>query len=90
MPNPPAFSAALGQAAKARREELNLTQEQIFLSDGIQQRWISQLENGKHDVRYFNLRRLATALGLPTSQLIARAEQIEAEMEAAPQTQEAL
>ena len=77
-PAPPAFQAALGKAAKARRNELKLTQEQVHLRSEIHQRWISNVETGKRNPAYRSLRRLAAALELSTSQLIARAEEIEA------------
>lgn len=75
---PPAFQAALGKAAKARRKELKLTQEEIHLRSDIHQRWISNVETGKRNPAYRSLRRLAAALDLTASQLIARAEAIEA------------
>jgi transcriptional regulator with XRE-family HTH domain len=77
MPASPAFQIALGEAVAARREELGLTQEQIYLHTGIQQRYFSNVETGKRNPSYSSLRRLAAALDLSASQLIARAEQIE-------------
>jgi transcriptional regulator with XRE-family HTH domain len=77
-PPPPAFQIALGKAAKVRRNELKLTQEQVHLRSDIHQRWISNVETGKRNPAYRSLRRLAAALELSTSQLIARAEAIEA------------
>jgi hypothetical protein len=44
MPAAPAFQAALGLAAKHRREELELTQEQLSLRSELHQRWISDVE----------------------------------------------
>lgn len=74
----PVFQLALGLAVKARREELGLTQEQIYLRTDIHQRYISNVENGKRNPSYASLRRLAEGLELSASELIARAEQIEA------------
>jgi transcriptional regulator with XRE-family HTH domain len=74
----PAFQLALGQAVKARREGLQLTQEQVYLRTDLHQRWISNVENGKRNPSYASLRRLAAGLDLTASELIARAEQIEA------------
>jgi transcriptional regulator with XRE-family HTH domain len=73
----PAFQAALGLAVKARREELGLTQEQLDLRTDLHQRWISNVETGKRNPSYGSLRRLAAGLNLSTSELLARAEQIE-------------
>jgi transcriptional regulator with XRE-family HTH domain len=78
MPAVPAFQAALGQAAKARRRELGLTQEAVALRVDLHQRWISNVENGWRNPTYASLRRLAAGLDLSASELIARAEQIEA------------
>lgn len=74
----PAFQAALGLAVKARREQLGLTQEQMANNTGIHQRWISNVETGKRNPSYGSLRRLATGLDLTASELLSRAEQIEA------------
>ena len=74
----PAFQAALGLAVKARREQLGLTQEQMANNTGIHQRWISNVETGKRNPSYGSLRRLAAGLDLTASELLARAEQIEA------------
>ncbi len=74
----PAFQAALGAAVKARREELGLTQEQLANDTELHQRWISNVETGKRNPSYGSLRRLAAGLDLTASELLRRAEQIEA------------
>jgi transcriptional regulator with XRE-family HTH domain len=74
----PAFQLALGLAVKRRREELGLTQEQIANNTELHQRWISNVETGKRNPSYGSLRRLAAGLDLTASELLARAEQIEA------------
>ncbi len=74
----PAFQAALGLAVKACREELELTQEAVSLRADLHQRWISNVENGKRNPSYGSLRRLAAGLDLTASELLSRAEQIEA------------
>jgi transcriptional regulator with XRE-family HTH domain len=78
MPAPPTFKAALGLAVKHRREELGRTQEQIANDTELHQRWISNVETGKRNPSYASLRRLAAGLDLTASELLARAEQIEA------------
>lgn len=75
----PAFQAALGLAVKARRQELGLTQEGLSLRSELHQRWVSNVETGKRNPSYASLRRLATGLDLSASELLARAEQIEAQ-----------
>jgi transcriptional regulator with XRE-family HTH domain len=74
----PAFQLALGLAVKARRQELGLTQETLANDTQLHQRWISNVETGKRNPSYASLRRLAGGLGLSASELIARAEQVEA------------
>jgi transcriptional regulator with XRE-family HTH domain len=74
----PAFQHALGLAVKHRREELGLTQEQLANDSGLHQRWISNVETGKRNPSYASLRRLAAGLEFSTSELLARAEQVEA------------
>jgi transcriptional regulator with XRE-family HTH domain len=74
----PAFQAALGLAVKARREELGLTQVQLANDTELHQRWISNVETGKRNPSYGSLRRLAAGLDLTASELLQRAEQVEA------------
>jgi transcriptional regulator with XRE-family HTH domain len=71
------FQRALGLAVQARRHEVELTQEMLANDTDLHQRWISNVETGKRNPSYGSLRRLAAGLGLPTSELIARAEAIE-------------
>jgi len=74
----PAFQHALGHAVKQHREELGITQETLANDSGLHQRWISNVETGKRNPSYASLRRLAAGLGRTASELLARAEQIEA------------
>jgi transcriptional regulator with XRE-family HTH domain len=74
----PAFQLALGLAVKRRREELERTQEAVANDTGLHQRWISNVETGKRNPSYASLRRLAAGLDLTASELLSRAEQIEA------------
>jgi transcriptional regulator with XRE-family HTH domain len=74
-----AFQQALGLAVKARRQELGLTQEELSLRSELHQRWISNVETGKRNPSYGSLRRLAGGLAISPSELLARAERIEAE-----------
>jgi transcriptional regulator with XRE-family HTH domain len=78
VPASPAFQVALGLAVKARRQELEITQETLANNTGLHQRWISNVETGKRNPSYGSLRRLADGLALSASELLARAEQIEA------------
>jgi transcriptional regulator with XRE-family HTH domain len=79
MPPSPGPQVALGAAVRQRRNELDLTQEALSLRSGIHQRWISNVETGKRNPSYTSLRRLAKALELKTSELIALAEALESD-----------
>ncbi|MEA2299546.1 MAG: hypothetical protein QOE44_81 [Solirubrobacteraceae bacterium] len=46
----------------------------------LHQRWISNVETGKRNPSYGNLRRLAARLELPASELPRRAEGVEASL----------
>jgi len=72
------FQLALGLAVKARRGQLGLTQEQLANDTDLHQRWISNVETGKRNPSYASIRRLAAGLDLNASELLARAEQLEA------------
>jgi transcriptional regulator with XRE-family HTH domain len=85
----PASQLALGLAVKARREELERTQETVAHDTGLHQRWISNVETGKRNPSYASLRRLAAGLDLTASELLARAEQIEAAGVEAPRRRSA-
>ncbi|MBK5219213.1 MAG: helix-turn-helix domain-containing protein [Thermoleophilia bacterium] len=70
-----ALQRAFGDAVRERRnDELELTQEQLANSSGLNQNWISHVENGRNALNLWNLHRLASALGLSTPELLARAE----------------
>jgi y4mF family transcriptional regulator len=61
----PANSAsALGAAIRERRRELNLTQDDLALSIGVNRKVIGQIEGGKETVQLDIVLRAARALGL--------------------------
>lgn len=83
VPDMTRFLRALGLALRERREELQLTQEAVSLRTGVPQRRIWELEAGAGNPTARTLLRLVSGLDAPCSQLIARAEQLEAESVAA-------
>jgi transcriptional regulator with XRE-family HTH domain len=74
----PPFQRAFGDAARERRLELGLTQEELANEHDLDQRWISNVECGWRNLQLANIRRLAAALELRPSELLARAERHEA------------
>ncbi len=73
----PAFQQALGLAVKARREELGLTQERLATHRSAPALGLKRRDR-QAQPQLRKPRRLAAGLGLTASELIARAEQIEA------------
>jgi HTH-type transcriptional regulator / antitoxin HipB len=55
---------ALGAALRERRRELNLTQDDLALSIGVNRKVIGQLEGGKETVQLEIAMNAARALGL--------------------------
>jgi transcriptional regulator with XRE-family HTH domain len=69
---------ALGDAIRARRSEIDgLSQEGLADLAGMHRTYVSEIERGLRNPSYRNLVKLATALALPLSELVARAEQLQ-------------
>ncbi len=56
-------AAALGNAVRAARKALGLTQPQLALAAGVGVRFIVELEAGKPSVRFETMLRVVHALG---------------------------
>ena len=68
---------ALGEAIRARRSEIDgLSQEGLADLAGMHRTYVSEIERGLRNPSYRNLVKLATALEVPLSELVARAERI--------------
>lgn len=67
---------ALGRAVRASRVEKGMSQEVLAESAGIQRPTLSAIECGSSDARVQTVFRLAEALDMQPSQIIARAESI--------------
>lgn len=70
---------ALGRAVREVRESRThhgrpLSQEALAAESGIDRTYIGGIERGERNPSYTNLLRVAAALGLPLSELVARAE----------------
>jgi DNA-binding XRE family transcriptional regulator len=74
------FLRALGRALRERREQLQLTQEAVSLRTGVPQRRIWEIEAGAGNPTARTLLRLVSGLDVRCSQLIARAEQLAADV----------
>ncbi|MFN8203872.1 MAG: helix-turn-helix transcriptional regulator [Solirubrobacteraceae bacterium] len=83
MSDAPPEQASLGRAVKALRTERSLTQEQLANESGLHQHWISDIERGVRNPSYLSLWRLAAALDIAPSELMAR---VEAGLDSKPKT----
>lgn len=63
----------LGQAIKARREQVDLTQEKLAHDAHIERAHMSKIETGRRNVTILNLLRIADALGCDASEILASA-----------------
>jgi transcriptional regulator with XRE-family HTH domain len=77
MPRSTDTQRALGEVIFERREELDLSQEDVALAAGSTQGRISQIEAG-HNPSFGLARRIARALGWSSVELMRRVEEREA------------
>lgn len=68
---------ALGDAIRARRAEIDgLSQEGLADLAGMHRTYVGDIERGLRNPSYRNLVKLAAALEVPLSELVARAERL--------------
>ena len=65
---------ALGEAVRERRSELGYSQEGFSMEVELHRTYIGAIERGERNVSLHNLLRIAWALGIELSELIADAE----------------
>lgn len=65
---------ALSQAIRGRRDVLRISQHELAQRSGLHRSYIGDIERGARSISIRNLSRLAAALDLTTSKLIALAE----------------
>lgn len=62
---------ALGRRVRSRRHDLGLTQQALADRIGVQRAYLGHVENGQRNVSLHNLLRIAAALNLDASDLVA-------------------
>lgn len=67
---------ALGVALRQLRVERGLSQEELGHLSGLDRTYVGGIERGERNPSFANLARLATGVGVRTSELIARCEAI--------------
>ena len=70
----PDIRERFGDAVRARREELGLTQEELADRAGIHRTYLSDVERGSRNISLVNIERLAAALSLRPSELFRLVE----------------
>tara|TARA_R110000850_G_scaffold276940_1_gene421031 strand:- start:27900 stop:28145 length:246 start_codon:yes stop_codon:yes gene_type:complete len=63
---------ALGGTIKHARIQLGMSQEALALNVGLDRSYMGGIERGEHNVAIMNLLKIASALGLKPSDLLAR------------------
>lgn len=66
--------AALGAALRACRQKQKLSQEELAARSEMHRTYYAAVERGERNASYANLLRIAAALDIPLSKLIAAAE----------------
>ena len=72
--SPVDYELPFGAALRRLRRASGFTQEQLGLESGVQRNFISLIENGQNQPTINTISRLARALGIKASQLVAEAE----------------
>lgn len=64
---------ALGQAIRRMRKERDMSQEQLALSAEVDMSYLGRVERGDNNVAVLRLKRIADALGMTMTELMAEA-----------------
>lgn len=67
---------ALGRAIRRYRSERSYSQETLADESGLHRTYVGGIERGERNPSYTNLVKIAEALGMRTSELLAEAERI--------------
>lgn len=74
MPDTHPLLVALGNAIRDLRDEQRVSQEELGLRCGVHRNYVGGIERAERKPSIVTIARLAEALGLATSDLVARAE----------------
>lgn len=75
----------LGAELRKAREAANLTQEKLAFEAEIDRTYVSHLERGKQSPTVDVLFRIAKAVGVPASEILARVEKSRSDIPKKPQ-----
>lgn len=75
MTSPPLnINEYFGQAVRARRQELGISQEELGARSGLHRTYIADVERGKRNISLLNIEKIADALDLKISALFTSYE----------------
>ncbi len=74
MPAISPVHAAFGDALRELRAERDMSQETVALNAGLNRGYYSGVERGVRNASLTNIVKIADALGVPPSEVLARAE----------------
>ncbi|TML25807.1 MAG: helix-turn-helix transcriptional regulator [Actinobacteria bacterium] len=67
----------MGRAIRGYRVDRHLSQEELAHRSGMHRTYLGGIERGERNPSFTNIRRLANALGVSPSDLLARGERLE-------------
>ena len=70
------FLVGFGEAIRARRKEMGLSQEALAEEIPLYRSYLADVERGARNLGLVNAMRVASALGVPLSRLVADAENL--------------
>lgn len=76
MPKPNPLLVGLGRAIRATRDEQHVSQEELGLCSGVHRNYIGGIERAERQPSVVTLARLADALSVKPSDLLALAERL--------------
>jgi transcriptional regulator with XRE-family HTH domain len=68
---------ALGRAIRDFRGTRRISQEELGLRSGLHRTYVGGIERGERNPSFANITRIAAALDVPASELLAAAERLE-------------
>lgn len=74
MPERSQAHAALGRAIREQREVRGISQEELGFRSGLHRTYVGGIERGERNPSFTNILRVAEALGVSASELLAAAE----------------
>lgn len=66
-----AFLGIIGRRVRSRRASLHMTRRRLAAGSGVSERYLAQLESGQGNMSISLLRKVAFALSLPLTELVA-------------------